>query len=635
MSKIKKILIAVLSVIMLASTVGLIACENGGALSIETKEPKVKYYIGYNVDMFDFFVQEGGVRYTFTVKKDGEEESVATGRMFYVSKAGEYTATCTATKNGKSVSAEYSFVVYDSVPYMLLAKNDIVVDWMKRDSLNNIFSYSQARVITESTYDQVIDYVLVYDQADGTGRKVDLSLDNPSGDGMWDGRRAFTFTFEGKYEFHLCAISSGGADEEFLRVTATENYSKYADVDTTITIDEIARTAKWTAVEGAKSYRIKLGTKSVTVEGTELDINVHLDKDFSRFDFAVIALDADGEVIGKKVTKDVVITPKGYEGIVLSDGAHVDIEKSEVNIIPAKCSIHSVAGVSKEDTHFLAYRGEYGIGYFVDFYFTGNNLPQVCLFSNDMDTNLTNSEGGKGILIMNGMYSGNTPDLLFNSLRAFGPNRMDAPYNHGNLFVLKDGYEQFSKTYLQKEENANNKYKYVVGTEETAHGTINLVLQLWTVDDKGNEDLLYLVNKDTKIKAEELPAGNIVAYGAMAGPGVDTTFKFCKKPYSYSAEGIKSSGAIFTTNGEIWLAGKGLGSSAQPFTIIPTATNQAGTLAMGMSNSFVGLEGEYGVGTYMDIFFKGNNMPEVMFFADNINGNMSGYSAYTHAEPYT
>lgn len=619
---------------MLASVAGLVACQGGGELSIKTKEPQVKYYVGYNVDMFDFFVQEGGVRYSFTIQKDGDAEATSTGRMFFVTKAGEYTITCTATKGDKTETKQCTFDVYDSVPYMLLAKNNIIVDWRSKDSLNNIFSYSQYRIISESAYETVIDYVLVYDQADGSARKVDLSLDNPSGDGLWDGRRAFAFNYEGDYEFHLCARSTGGVAEDFLKVTAVENYSKYEDVETNLVVDEVARTAKWTAVKGAASYRVKVNNKSVTITDTELNLNDYLDKDFSRFDFAIIALDETGEVIGKKALKDVVITPEGYEGIVLSAGAHVDLQKDEVNIIPATCSIHSVAGISKNDTHFLAYRGEYGIGYYVDFYFTGNNLPQVCLFSNDMDTNLTNSEGGKGILIMNGIYSGHSRQLLYDSLRAFGPNRLDDPYNHGNLFVLKGGYEQLSKEFLQKDENANKKYKYVVGSEATAGGNVSIVLQLWTVDDNGNEELLYLVNKETKVKVEEVSAGNIIAYGAMAGLDVDTTFKFCRKPYLYNAEGDESAGAVFATNGEVMLAGKGLGSFAQPFTIIPAATDKNGTLAMGMSNSYVGLVGEYGVGTYIDINFKGNNMPEVMFFADKINGNMSGYSSYVHQDPY-
>ena len=42
-----------------------------------------------------------------------------------------------------------------------------------------------------------------------------------------------------------------------------------------------------------------------------------------------------------------------------------------------------------------------------------------------------------------------------------------------------------------------------------------------------------------------------------------------------------------------------------------------------LDNSYISFEGDYGVGTYIDFTYKGNNMPQVMLFANNINGDMS------------
>ncbi len=636
MSKIRKIILVILSVVCLISSIGLIACNNnGGDLKLDTRVPQVKFYTGHNVDMFDLFVQESGYTYTFSVIKTGETEAENTSRFYFVSEAGEYKAACTAFKGEQSITKEVTFDVYDAVPYMVMAKNDVVVDWQKRDSLANIFAYSQARIITENAYEEVIDYVNVYDKEDGSARKIDLTSSTPSECGMWDGSLAFTFKHEGKYEFHLKAESTGGYTEGMLTVTAVENYNKYPEAETNIAIDYDTRVASWTPVAGATSYRIKVGTVATSTTATTLDIKPFLEKEFQNFDFVVIAVDADGEVIGKKIYSNVVFTPEGYEGIVLSGGAVVNTSNDTVSLPPVRAGIHSVDGIKRVSTNYLGYFGEYGIGYFVDFYFTGNNLPQVCLFANDLSTNITNSDGGKGVIIMNGMSSGHSPLLLMNSLRAFGPNRLDDAYNHGNLFVLTDaaGYEQFSKDYLSKEENANNRYKYVVGSEESASGNLIICLQLWRVNKDGSEDLVYLVNKETKVKTSEVAPGNIIAYAGHSGEGIGTEFTFCRKPYSYAESGIISSGAVFTTDGEVWLAGKALGSSSQPFTILPNAISTRGDV-LGMSNSFVGINGEYGIGTYIDTYFTGNNMPEVMFFADNINGNMSGYSDYLHAEPY-
>ena len=160
MSKIKKIILAVLSVICLISSVGLIACNNnGGELKLDTRVPQVKYYTGYNVDMFDLFVQEGGYTYAFSVTKTGETEAESTSRFYFVSEAGEYKAACTASKGEQSITKEVTFDVYDAIPYMVMAKNSVVVDWMKRDSLANIFAYSQARILTENAYEEVKRFI--------------------------------------------------------------------------------------------------------------------------------------------------------------------------------------------------------------------------------------------------------------------------------------------------------------------------------------------------------------------------------------------------------------------------------------------------------------------------------------------
>lgn len=49
------------------------------------------------------------------------------------------------------------------------------------------------------------------------------------------------------------------------------------------------------------------------------------------------------------------------------------------------------------------------------------------------------------------------------------------------------------------------------------------------------------------------------------------------------------------------------------------------SVANKIDNSYIAWEGEYGVGTFVEFEFKGNNMPTVMFFADAIHGNMTNY----------
>ncbi|MBQ4098126.1 MAG: hypothetical protein IJC72_02350, partial [Clostridia bacterium] len=95
----------------------------------------------------------------------------------------------------------------------------------------------------------------------------------------------------------------------------------------------------------------------------------------------------------------------------------------------------------------------------------------------------------------------------------------------------------------------------------------------------------------------------------------------------------KTLNATVALDGTITTAGRALGNSGQLFGLIPGALNAAGSV-IGSEAAYYAFDGKYGVGTAIDIYFTGNNMPEVMLFADKINGNMTGYSAYTHASPY-
>ena len=76
---------------------------------------------------------------------------------------------------------------------------------------------------------------------------------------------------------------------------------------------------------------------------------------------------------------------------------------------------------------YVAFAGEYGIGSFVEYEFTGNNMPQVMLFADSISQNL-GGNGGMGVLALNGFVSSDCNEP--HNYIIFGINRMNQPVTH-------------------------------------------------------------------------------------------------------------------------------------------------------------------------------------------------------------
>ena len=306
-------------------------------------------------------------------------------------------------------------------------------------------------------------------------------------------------------------------------------------------------------------------------------------------------------------------------------------------------------GVQKATIPYLAFEGNYGIGTFVDFEFTGNNLPQVMFFSNDITDNPTSNVPGtttieksdsyKGLFITNGIlapyssaqavmyYQRAAGDYMIGGqyLTFYGPYRIDNNLRTIGYATTRVISQDSLLTYKGLEADTTGRtYIYKVGTLLDTDNTIIVHAEL---TDKATGALITSATKDTGISNTVLSSGNIIAYGQIKGAGNTTTFK-AGKPYASSAS-YKMSGATIAADGTVTLAarktGAGIGASGQLFGFIEGYDGYNATYG---PISYLGLAGEYGVGTYMDFYFTGNNMPEVMFFADNINDRMTGYTGY-------
>jgi hypothetical protein len=176
-------------------------------------------------------------------------------------------------------------------------------------------------------------------------------------------------------------------------------------------------------------------------------------------------------------------------------------------------------------------------------------------------------------------------------------------------FVISSN-QYFTQNYLSAD-SSGTEYIYTVGSYESKSGVIIEVL----IKDAKTEKSLAVAEYNTGKTKDEIEGlgGNIIAYATVKGGEDMINFSF-KEPYAVERkQEVISSGAIFNSDGSVDLEVR------YPTGGIGWLSGVSKTL----NNSYIAFEGEYGVGTYIDFTFTGNNMPQVALFANEINGNMS------------
>ena len=516
MKRIRKCFLGVLSCLCVACTaIGIASCSNNDGnvdVTIETLAPKVTYRVGDNINVLDLFQQKEGITYHYTIMKDGESETKAIeGNAYYLAKAGVYTITCTAQAGESTDSESVTIEVYDKTPYMMLKNETAEVAWKRAMFTNQIIiGLGNPTIISEAAHTEYVESVVIYDDIEGVGRTVNITEGVATADGFYDGSK-FHFLWECDYLFHIVCETSGGRSTGELLVTAREDLSLFADLEGyNISYDSQNRIATWDAVEGAVSYRVKVDLQTVTTAQTTLNLNEYCVSEFQYFDLAVIAKNAAGEEFGKLIVPDVVIAPEGSEGVVKGDGAIIDSETQKVTLIGTQAYTASAADISRIKNSYIGYGADYGVGTYVDFIFTGNNLPQVCFFADEINGNLT-SNGGSGYILMNGLYSENkgtsvspTPIIGENRLVCVGPDRLhpgdrsDPLHNYiipgeqtKDYFVSEDTL--FTQKYL-REDTSGRTYRYVAGSFDK-NGMLAFEVRLY---DYQTEELIAFATYVTK-----------------------------------------------------------------------------------------------------------------------------------------
>ena len=309
---------------------------------------------------------------------------------------------------------------------------------------------------------------------------------------------------------------------------------------------------------------------------------------------------------------------------------------------------------------YVAFNGEYGVNDFLVFDFTGNNLPNMLFFADEMNDTLWNNECGannqKGFVLSGGWTKNNgqpyeawqTETSINARFKIYGPNKIlkvDDGVNGQirSMFSLRPN--PFSMYTLAQEQNANVKYRAIIGFIEATETQFTVAAYLM---NRETGDTIYSATKTISntdiygygdgsiLFTEDLFKGKIGLYGAFGKELVldkiypieqDTTLqalkvKYLESPYQWMKEGKVTSSGVVSSNEAQQVVLKA--SSYVQDEGVPADYGRE------IDMSYIAFNGDYGLNDFLVLEFTGNNMPYISFFNKEVNNSV--FNAYDNTK---
>ena len=345
-----------------------------------------------------------------------------------------------------------------------------------------------------------------------------------------------------------------------------------------------------------------------------------------------VTISADSDVIGQKVT---------LASGDLGDGAYYpDTYENGVRTSDNPTDMNNTA-----EQAYLAYDGTYGFGDYFVADFTGKNMPTLAFFANGYDKSIFYGDGTKnGVVVATGLTLPN--GMLFTEETAYSTTIFNG------TSVCMNGPHMIYNTGHNSEGDYENKNVLLhASVGEVALGRANLVdgkkyriiMGMEPGDDTQNNKaiklvyLLYDLDKDCIVESKAINTynffadgwtndgqtrddycqGSIVAYGYFGtAVTLDKVYDIYEDAHIGSiCESLDMTAAYNVEfDGDSIVLGKGsLGYGANY--VGPNANDY-------IHQSYLELNGNYGLDDYVAFDFTGKNMPEIAFFAKNYNDSM-------------
>lgn len=639
----KKLWLTVCTVLLLVCTLGLglVACKKS-ELKITFKEPPYAYQRGDIVDAYDLIEREEGVSYSFafsylTLSEDGQSTVSSTvervkGNTYFLVEASRYTLEVTANKGEDSVSDSVQFDVVGTDPILLPPSVSLVRNVGSSALVDALLSYAAPTVIPLSS-ELYVDYYTYQESQAPT--LLDTANTNPKIKMETSVDSRVTFDKLGLYEFHMIAKNGEGEAEGFFKVKVLPDQSTPVD-----------GISAYKNVEFAQTPDGKTDSSTMRLVGSP---------DLTEASYAVLEDEfADGQVArfefyGKNMPSYIGLYNEDTnvnEPNSLTDGKGFvyTVERASVEghtrlYGPTRISSDTVILIDSNETYPLEHFGfgelEDGVHYFFE------------IAMKTTGTTATRKESKPyGASWLVGKETQNM--ALYFSLYSVNEGNADEPYTlvaHSQTKFEKDnpalglyevGEEIKGKLVAYSSISKDITFKYYKDTllnstfdasavsfnEQTktlewaaVEGAENYVVNMGNV----SSDRIAILDKDTcSIDLSEtyarLETNNVYTFNVYASVGNNT---FSDKKYSYRF--VK--GDVGVVGGEL----TEYDATAKTATVSLAGRHAASASHFQTDVGYLALGDTYTLnenGTYVDVYFTGNNMPQVEFFATDILGNI-------------
>ncbi len=273
----------------------------------------------------------------------------------------------------------------------------------------------------------------------------------------------------------------------------------------------------------------------------------------------------------------------------------------------------------EEDMSYFAFNEKFGLNDFLVFDITGDNMPIISFFNNEVTKTIYNQEQDpnvRGWIIANGMTLSN--GTLFGGVdgahakryAVIGPNKIAYKFdNNGENEAVQYRYNTSSNDMpwglsMATLQSTNDQYKVIIGFTAKDSTTVNLhiyALNMATGQTVANTTVAVRALYEEGYIAMHGHFGRTTVVDKVYPIEEDTTLQAIIDKYMPTT--LVYNGAWDGEGGLV------LGQSTYTGSVQAPATSDM---------SYIAFEGEYGVGDYVVFDFTGDNMPLVSFFNNTI-----------------
>ena len=643
----KRILLSIFTVLLFVfgCAFTLTACSSeSGPLKIKFNEQRYLYERGSTADVYDFFEKQKGVEYSFafnylTKSDSGEtistERQNITGNTIYLREVSRYTLYVTAKRGYSTVSGSTEFDVIGETPVLLPPSISLVYE-LGSNTRVSILLDRASPIVLPASCDLVVDYYTyqesqapTLESSGNTNPKIKtfLNTDNPS--------ERVTFDRLGLYEFHVIAYNGQRSAEASFKVKVLP--------DQTTEVDGVGA---YKNAEFGENEDGSVNPSIVRLMGSpelEKASYVVLEEEFvsgqvARFEFFGRNMPSyigffNQDYASASDPNSITNGGLGYIFTIERAGAANSARVYGTTRMATGTTSLRTSKTSVPIEHFGFESLEEGKHYFFDVsmkatgtitessgfgasWLTGKRVQQIALYYSLYEVH---DDGSYSILYHTSAsrYEASCGGTFFEEgqevkgkLVAYSSISKDVTFKYHKDTLLNTQFDKNGISY--DEETKGLSWEAVEGAVHYVIASGNISSNRIAVldSDTTSFDLTDVYNSLQPFEALDLKVYASIGNNTFSG-----------KSYQYLLTTGPENLENAIVSGDVISADSGKGT----LTVALKGTKAQNAADFQKQVDYVAFNEEYTLdenGTYIDVYFQGNNMPQVEFFANNILGNI-------------